>query len=515
MKLPAGYVAGEGLKTSTAYGGLGQRLMEHMGWKQGDGLGKNKTGMKKAIEVRKKDDALGVGAAPSWNWGAKHWEEAYNAAVTELNEHDDDSDCSTSSSDEEEGAVHTKSNRDGTRSTATIHEAKLAAALAKDPWGRFGGKEGKLARIREQERKLAEEAAKKLGIQTGLTSGAGASPVQARESGSNSERAEGRGEPEKKSKKRKEHEPDTQMGVEDADGNLGEGECAGTPASSKKRKKKEKGKKRSPGGEVVLLEAGERALSEQKKRRSKQGVSGDQADSGVSVEALPVSPPGTPALEEGPGAPCRLVIEVPQGDFAAPQVKATPLTGWWGAKWFISAGTLEGLQQEGAKAGAPPRGRQMFSEDDQEAVYLSVQDKQRQGKKGIGKSTQLKITGGKWEGTKKVFEDSENEGRPQSTERSGDADDDAQAVTEQEPAGQHSCASGAATDRCRSPSLKWSKLARQVLKEGEVQEMKWKKLWKKLQQVCNAAGVNGDDVLRTLAGSKKLEVTGKVVRMRS
>lgn len=60
MKLPAGYVPGQGVKKATAYGGLGQKMLEKMGWQQGQGLGKDQHGMKEAIEVKKKEDALGV-----------------------------------------------------------------------------------------------------------------------------------------------------------------------------------------------------------------------------------------------------------------------------------------------------------------------------------------------------------------------------------------------------------------------------------------------------------------------
>lgn len=60
MKLPAGYVAGVGVQKATAYGGIGQHLMERMGWNEGQGLGKEKHGMKDAIEVKKKEDTLGV-----------------------------------------------------------------------------------------------------------------------------------------------------------------------------------------------------------------------------------------------------------------------------------------------------------------------------------------------------------------------------------------------------------------------------------------------------------------------
>ena len=56
-----------------------------------------------------------------------------------------------SDSDSSEDELTTYVNRDGTHSSATAAELKLAAALSKDPWGRFGGRAGKLARIRAQE----------------------------------------------------------------------------------------------------------------------------------------------------------------------------------------------------------------------------------------------------------------------------------------------------------------------------------------------------------------------------
>lgn len=61
MKLPPGYVAGQGQTKATAYGGYGQRLLESMGWQKGDGLGKHRHGMTSAIEAKEKKDTIGVG----------------------------------------------------------------------------------------------------------------------------------------------------------------------------------------------------------------------------------------------------------------------------------------------------------------------------------------------------------------------------------------------------------------------------------------------------------------------
>jgi hypothetical protein len=60
MKLPTGYVVGQGVTKASGFGGKGQRMLESMGWQKGQGLGKGKDGMKEAIEVKKKEDTLGV-----------------------------------------------------------------------------------------------------------------------------------------------------------------------------------------------------------------------------------------------------------------------------------------------------------------------------------------------------------------------------------------------------------------------------------------------------------------------
>lgn len=60
MKLPKGYIPGVGVQKATAYGGFGQKLLEKLGWKAGDGLGKDASGRKAAIEVKVKENTLGT-----------------------------------------------------------------------------------------------------------------------------------------------------------------------------------------------------------------------------------------------------------------------------------------------------------------------------------------------------------------------------------------------------------------------------------------------------------------------
>lgn len=101
MKFPTGYVPGVGVVKASGFGGVGQRMMEGMGWSKGQGLGKEKHGMKDAIEVKKKEDTTGVGANSGYNWGAKSWENAFNQAAQAIG-HESESSSSSDSSDEDE-----------------------------------------------------------------------------------------------------------------------------------------------------------------------------------------------------------------------------------------------------------------------------------------------------------------------------------------------------------------------------------------------------------------------------
>lgn len=71
-------------------------------------------------------------------------------------------------------AIAAAVNRDGTRTSASADELKLLASLSKGgrlAAGRFGGRDAKMARIRQQEAKLAAEYAAKLGVPSAATTG--------------------------------------------------------------------------------------------------------------------------------------------------------------------------------------------------------------------------------------------------------------------------------------------------------------------------------------------------------
>ena len=69
-------------------GKFGAKMLEKMGWKEGDGLGKNNDGMKEHIKIKKREEAIGLGAdngaavhtGPADGW----WMDAYSDSIKNL-----------------------------------------------------------------------------------------------------------------------------------------------------------------------------------------------------------------------------------------------------------------------------------------------------------------------------------------------------------------------------------------------------------------------------------------------
>lgn len=153
MKLPAGYVPGVGVLTNSALGGFGQKMLEKMGWKKGEGLGRDKDGVTEALEVKNKQDTAGLGVKKGQDWATKSWEVAYSEALAAVPQGSMSGRLEDSDSDGE-GSFQTargELNTDGTRTTATTEELKIHSELARHAKGHWAARKGKLARIRKQE----------------------------------------------------------------------------------------------------------------------------------------------------------------------------------------------------------------------------------------------------------------------------------------------------------------------------------------------------------------------------
>ena len=246
--------------------------------------------------------------------------------MSSLQDSSSDSDSDVSTADEVTVGVR---NSDGTLTSAAQHELQIAADLAAQPsWhggGRFGGREGKLARIRQQE----ALAAAKLGLA------------------------------------------------------LPKADLAPAAASAKSKKRKAQPHAAADDtcpdeSHVAIVKTGK-----SKKHNNKQAAGDQQATPSQQNDAA------IPSLycEHSPVGKKRIVVE-PAFTATVPAVPfvQTPALGWWGAKKFKSAGVMEGMDQPQNKAQSE---RQQFDEDDQTNLYMAAQNLKTSGKKGLGTTSHI------------------------------------------------------------------------------------------------------------------------------
>lgn len=214
------------------------------------------------------------------------------------------SDSDSSNSDDSMAEVPASAARrvhaDGTASSATDAEHKLAMQLAKDPWGRFGGRQGKLARIRAQEQAAlqAQQAASAAVSQSAAASRAVTAAAAAGAADSDA------ASPRQKHAKRRKRDAAQLLEVASASAAAAAPETAAQPSGKRKK--------------------GKKAAQQQK--------------AAAAVPAQPREPTAADLAAEAAAAAMRAF-------------KPTPATGWWGAKRFVSSGALMSTQG-GAPAAA-------------------------------------------------------------------------------------------------------------------------------------------------------------------
>ena len=358
MKLPDGYTPGVGVVKSSGFGGFGERMLKTFGWEEGKGLGKAEQGMSTAIEIRKKDDQIGVGFGPDRNWNA-WWENAYEEAAKGVrvasgagssrrchgsDKGCDSSDDSDSSDDDEEVHGRKTVNRDGTVATGSADELRLLASLAKAGGrvaaGRFGGRDAKMERIRRQEELEAQRMREKLGLVEATPKAAG--------DGVAADRGDAKKEKKEKKEKRR----------EDGKANEKKAKKAKEGKEAKKGKEGKEGKEERTNRRRIVIECGER----------EGGIEGRKM---APMAAL----------------------------------QPTPASGWWGCNLFRSAGALDSSPMR-KSVEDPAVG---FSEDQQAKIYENAQLGKTSGKTGLGKGRRgtIKIEGAVWKGTKVTFDDAD------------------------------------------------------------------------------------------------------------
>lgn len=65
-----------------------KKLMQKMGWKEGNGLGKNQHGNTDCVQIKRREENTGLGkktlGGPT-NWKDEWWNDAYNTSIKKLN----------------------------------------------------------------------------------------------------------------------------------------------------------------------------------------------------------------------------------------------------------------------------------------------------------------------------------------------------------------------------------------------------------------------------------------------
>eukprot|EP00210_Caulerpa_lentillifera_P004958 g4732.t1 len=155
MKLPVNHVSGEGLVTPNAFNGIGQMLLEKMGWSQGEGLGKNRNGIRNPVKLKTQSHTQGLGHRPEPEWKVRQWTELYESSLQQIQVSFNRSPgTKTKKSNpvlEQEEVSIDRRNPDGTRTTASAQELGIYERLQSRRSGRWGLRRAKLERIKKQE----------------------------------------------------------------------------------------------------------------------------------------------------------------------------------------------------------------------------------------------------------------------------------------------------------------------------------------------------------------------------
>ena len=82
-------LVGSGQTSKVVESKFGEKMLAKMGWSKGDGLGKNLDGMTDCIQVKRRDENLGMGAeletvVAKFKWNDQFWDDAYNEAAAKF-----------------------------------------------------------------------------------------------------------------------------------------------------------------------------------------------------------------------------------------------------------------------------------------------------------------------------------------------------------------------------------------------------------------------------------------------
>ena len=74
-----------GVSTKKFNSDFGSKILEKFGWKEGEGLGKNKTGIKETIQIKRREENIGLGKKKmKEKWNDNWWENSYNNVLKNI-----------------------------------------------------------------------------------------------------------------------------------------------------------------------------------------------------------------------------------------------------------------------------------------------------------------------------------------------------------------------------------------------------------------------------------------------
>ncbi|KAL4426499.1 hypothetical protein ABPG77_008357 [Micractinium sp. CCAP 211/92] len=364
----------------------GYRLLSAMGWREGEGLGASKQGIKSHIKVKKKFENWGVGAveaaehAQNWTNGMLDFHRVLSNLSEVVSEHakrrsgssssgssSSESDASDASGDGSSDASSSSSSEDEAEQPQQLkgkkRKAAVAAGAAAEP---DCGAPKRVRAATHTGRYKKREAAKMVKgySEHDLAAILGGDPFAAAAAAVPEVRAQQRGASSSG------YDSDTEPSASEEEDDSGKA-AAGTV----------------PG---------------------KPGTTQQQPD--AQQQQQPERPPMIVLRRPMPAA-CR----PPQP--AAPQESRKP--GWWQVCFHAAAGPASvGAAAAGDGANITIHG---FSEQDQTNLYNLAHDKATQGRVGLGRSSMpKKVAGARWQGKKTLIHDSDGEGGSSEGEQSAD-----------------------------------------------------------------------------------------------